>query len=179
MLVVKVEVYLLKCQWVAWHHQATPYVAQQQRIRPCWLDVTFFYPQKKKPSPVRDATVMPRGRRREKRRRSGLGLATHQICYWYYWWWEWWWGELFAVAVLIQIRMEPLQCSSIMRAPLFLSLETCSTLTAATLETWRLDIARARDLLLHRLLLFQVHHANESGCTLVAMVSWIRSSFES
>ena len=51
------------------------------------------------------------------------------------WWWEWWWGELFAVAVLIQIRMEPLQCSSIMRAPLFLSLETCSTLTAATLET--------------------------------------------
>ena len=38
----------------------------------------------------------------------------------------------------------------------------------------RLDIARARDLLLLRLLLFQVHHANESGRTLVAMVSCLK-----
>ena len=178
MLVAKVEVYLLKCQWVAWHHQATPYVAQQQRIRPCWLDVTFFQPQKKKQNFTcqgrdRDA----KGEKEGEKAKVGFGVGNPSTLR--EWWWEWWWGELFAVAVLIQIRMEPLQCSSIMRAPLFLSLETCSTLTAATLETWcflffffssgRLDVARARDLLLLRWLLFQVHHANESGCALVAM----------
>ena len=45
----------------------------------------------------------------------------------------------------------------------------------------RLGLARARDLLLLRLLLFQVHHANESGCTLVAMVGCLTvwRSFES